>query len=100
MTLPKEASASHFPKIGGCHYIKKLPEQVGCMEKLHDLVINATCIKELPKLRGLKQLEILSAKNCVCLANILSSVSQLTSLTDLILDQSKSALGSSNRWSS
>ncbi|XP_031383675.1 TMV resistance protein N-like [Punica granatum] len=74
--------------LRGCRSLEKLPEQLGSMESLVELLIDDTWVKELPILRGMKKLEVLSADSCTNLHEIPASVGSLVNLRILSLSHS------------
>ncbi|XP_031380269.1 TMV resistance protein N-like isoform X2 [Punica granatum] len=68
-----------------CRGVRKLPEQLGSLEALTELLIDGTPIYEIPISKGMKKLEILSANNCLRLNRIPESVGSLIKLKQLLL---------------
>ncbi|XP_056162755.1 disease resistance protein RUN1-like [Syzygium oleosum] len=76
--------------IKDCHSIEELPEKLGSMEALTELIVDGTSVQEIFIMPGgMKKLETLSARDCKSLTQIRSSISQLESLTYLALDNAK-----------
>ncbi|PKI38617.1 TMV resistance protein N-like isoform X2 [Punica granatum] len=73
-----------------CSRLVELPEQLGHLEELTELLIDATCIRELPISRGMKKLEVISANSCESLNRIPESVISLVKLKQLSLEYCKS----------
>ncbi|PKI35485.1 hypothetical protein CRG98_044108 [Punica granatum] len=71
-----------------CWGLKKLPDQLGSVESLVELLIDDTLVKELPISRGMKKLEVLSADGCRHLHEIPASVGSLVNLRRLSLSHS------------
>ncbi|XP_056162695.1 disease resistance protein L6-like [Syzygium oleosum] len=73
-----------------CHSIQELPEKLGSMEALTELIVDGTSVQEIFIMPGgMKKLKTLSACDCKSLTQIRSSISQLESLTYLALDNAK-----------
>ncbi|XP_031380265.1 TMV resistance protein N-like [Punica granatum] len=70
-----------------CRRLRKLPEQLGSLESLTELLIDGTSIYIIPISKGMKKLEILSANNCCFLNGIPESVGSLIKLKRLSLAQ-------------
>ncbi|XP_031383174.1 TMV resistance protein N-like isoform X1 [Punica granatum] len=68
-----------------CWGLKKLPEQLGSMESLVELLIDNTQVEELPISRGMINLEVLSANRCINLHEIPASIGSLVNLRRLSL---------------
>ncbi|KAF8017447.1 hypothetical protein BT93_H2581 [Corymbia citriodora subsp. variegata] len=72
--------------LRNCSQVKKLPRELYCMELLMELLIDGTGIQEIYCQEGsLRNLEILSARNCKCLRDI-STIGRLRKLSSLDLD--------------
>ena len=67
-----------------CLKVKKIPEFVGNMKFLQELLLEATAITELPSsvecLTGLNTLNLQNCKNLVCLPNTICSLTSLNNL--------------------
>ncbi|PKI32638.1 hypothetical protein CRG98_046948 [Punica granatum] len=68
-----------------CQRLRKLPEQLGSLEALTELLIDGTSIDEILISKGMKKLEILSANSCRYLNGIPVSVGSLIKLKRLSL---------------
>ncbi|XP_031397189.1 TMV resistance protein N-like isoform X2 [Punica granatum] len=68
-----------------CRGLRKLPEQLGSLEALTELLIDCTSIDEIPISKSMKKLEILSANGCPRLNGIPESVGSLIKLKRLSL---------------
>ncbi|XP_031371698.1 uncharacterized protein LOC116187207 [Punica granatum] len=76
-----------YLNLNFCVHIDHLPEELGLMENLEELLIDGTSIRNLHFTEGsLKQLEVLSASSCTNLAQIPDSIGHLESLIYLCLD--------------
>ncbi|KAL3744267.1 hypothetical protein ACJRO7_013514 [Eucalyptus globulus] len=77
--------------LRGCDKLKELPEEMGRLTKLTELLIDDSSIKEIPMSIGrMRKLEIVSARNCRSLVQIDSSIKSLRNLHSLLLQGCKS----------
>lgn len=71
-----------------CRSITKLPDRLGSMEKLEELIIDGTSISELPDSIGsLRNLKKLSANDCHGLQSLPRSIGKLSLLVELSLSR-------------
>lgn len=75
-----------FLNLRKCWRLTKLPEQLGSMEELTELLIDATRVEEVPISGGMKKLEVLSANSCRFLNQIPESIGSLENLKRLSLE--------------
>ncbi|XP_030513104.2 disease resistance protein RPV1-like [Rhodamnia argentea] len=67
-----DPSISHLKKLvflnlKYCHSLRKLPDEMGALESLRELLLDDTSIEEIPEWRSMKKLEILSLDTCTSL---------------------------------
>ncbi|KAL3728984.1 hypothetical protein ACJRO7_033559 [Eucalyptus globulus] len=73
-----------FLNLKFCTKLSKLPDELAKLEALTEILVDGTSIREIPEWRGMKKLDILSARNCKNL-NDCSSVGCLALLLKLSL---------------
>ncbi|KAF8018993.1 hypothetical protein BT93_H3772 [Corymbia citriodora subsp. variegata] len=76
-----------FLNLNSCAKLRILPAELGKLEALTEILVDDTSIKEIPEWKGMKKLEILSARNCKYLKNC-SSIGNLRPLVKLDLSHS------------
>ncbi|KAK3430322.1 hypothetical protein EUGRSUZ_E01865, partial [Eucalyptus grandis] len=56
-----------FLNLKDCNNLRELPNEMGALESLRELLLDSTAIEEIPEWRRMKKLEILSLDKCTLL---------------------------------
>ncbi|XP_030476814.1 disease resistance protein RPV1-like [Syzygium oleosum] len=76
--------------LKSCYNLNVLPQEIGNMEALKELLIDGTSIQEIPEsIARTEKLEILSASNCSSLTYLPESICNIKALSMLLLDNVK-----------
>ncbi|KAL3739159.1 hypothetical protein ACJRO7_020543 [Eucalyptus globulus] len=73
-----------FLNLKDCNNLRELPNEMGALESLRELLLDSTAIEEIPEWRRMKKLEILSLDKCTLL-NKFSFVGCVAAATTLSL---------------
>ncbi|KAF8028642.1 hypothetical protein BT93_E1321 [Corymbia citriodora subsp. variegata] len=89
-----------FLNLKDCYNLQELPDEMGALESLRELLLDSTSIEEIPEWRRMKKLEILSLNKCALLKKFnfigcATSIANL-SLVDSHLTQHLKSIGNFN----
>ncbi|KAK3430319.1 hypothetical protein EUGRSUZ_E01860 [Eucalyptus grandis] len=73
-----------FLNLKDCNNLRELPNEMGALESLRELLLDSTAIEEIPEWRRMKKLEILSLDKCTLLTKF-SFVGCVAAATNLSL---------------
>ncbi|KAF7849269.1 hypothetical protein BT93_L1032 [Corymbia citriodora subsp. variegata] len=89
-----------FLNLKDCYNLQELPDEMGALESLRELLLDSTSIEEIPEWRRMKKLEILSLHKCALLKkfNFIGCATSIAnpSLVDSHLTQLPKSIGNFN----